>query len=128
MTETIFCLAVIFGTAYAFRSSFRNGDKKEPERDEEQSSDTYSALSEKITTLNQMKNSIDTVNDMIADVMSCAPGEVHKAVIIRIPDTSREYSFLIDGEDNVSERLIDIFEGERDKLSSSLRKEIRKIS
>ncbi len=129
MTETIFCLAVIFGTAYAFRSSFRNtGDKKEPEREEEQSSDTYSALSEKITTLNQMKNSIDTVNDMIADIMSCAPGEVQKAVIIKIPESGREYSFLIDGEDNVSERLIDIFEGERDKLSSSLRKEIRKIS
>lgn len=125
MVETLFCLSFIFGTAYAVNKSFRN--KKEPEH-EEQSSDTYSALSEKITNLNTIKNSIDMLNDMIADIMSCAPGEVHKAVIIKIPESSREYSFLINGEDDASELLSELFERERDDLSTSLRKEIKKIS
>ncbi len=51
-----------------------------------------------------------------------------KSVTIRIPDSDREFDFLIDGEDTASDLLLDLLENERERLNTSLRQEIRKIS
>jgi hypothetical protein len=128
MLKTIFCLAYIFGAAIIAERFFKRNGAEKPKNEEPECRDSYSELSERISTLNSMKESIDTINNMIADIMSCAPGEVHKTIIVKIPDSSREYHFLINGEDAPSELFLEILEGERECVSTSLRKEIRKIS
>ena len=74
------------------------------------------------------KEEIDNINEMIADIMSCAPGKVHKTASIKIIESGREYQMYLTGEDFSSELILEILQGEREELSSSLRKEIKKIT
>lgn len=103
--------------------------KREPEVKPQQiSRASYSEISDKITRLNRYREDIDELTEMIADIMSCEPGTVMKTITIRIPDSDREFDLLIDGEDTASDLLLDILESERERLNTSLRQEIRKIS
>ena len=127
MILSLLCMTGVVGMAAVIGKEFRKEQPPE-EPKQEVNHRTYSELSERITQLNDYKNDIDTVNDMIADIMSCAPGKVHKTVSVRILESERRYDFLLDGEDETSELLMQILENEREELSCSLRKEIEKIS
>ena len=127
MILSLLCMTGVVGMAAVIGKEFRKEQPPE-EPKQEVNHRTYSELSERITQLNDYKNDIDTVNDMIADIMSCAPGKVHKTVSVRILESERRYDFLLDGEDETSELLMQILENEREELSCSLRKEIQKIS
>ena len=103
--------------------------KREPEEKKQQiSTSSYSEISDQITRLNRYKEDIDELSEMIADIMSCSPGKVMKGITIRVPESDHEYDFLIDGEDETSNLLLDLLENERERLNTSLRQEIRKIS
>ena len=126
MIELMLVLSVLGAAAWV---GSRLGTKGEPERKPQDiSKASYSELSEQITELNRYRNDIDVLSDMIADVMSCEPNVEYKGISIRIPDTGREYNFLCDGEDEVSSLLLELLDVERDKLNTSLRQKIRKIS
>ena len=126
MIELTLVLSVLGAAAWV---GSRLGTKGEPERKPQDiSKASYSELSEQITELNRYRNDIDVLSDMIADVMSCEPNVEYKGISIRIPDTGREYNFLIDGEDEVSGLLLELLDVERDKLNTSLRQKIRRIS
>lgn len=126
MIELMLVLSVLGAAAWV---GSRLGTKGEPERKPQDiSKASYSELSEQITELNRYRNDIDVLSDMIADVMSCEPNVEYKGISIRIPDTGREYNFLIDGEDEVSGLLLELLDVERDKLNTSLRQKIRRIS
>lgn len=126
MIELMLVLTVLGGAAWV---GGRLGTRRNPEeKPQEISRATYSEISDRITKLNRYREDIDELSDMIADIMSCSPGEVLKGVTIRIPDSGREINLLIDGEDTASDLLLDILEHERDRLNTSLRQEIRKIS
>ena len=127
MILSLLCMTGVVGMAAVIGKEFRKEQPPE-EPKQEVNHRTYSELSERITQLNDYKNDIDTVNDMIADIMSCAPGLVHKTVSVRILESERRYDFLLDGEDETSELLMQILENEREELSCSLRKELQKIS
>lgn len=88
----------------------------------------YADLSESIEKLNLRKRSIDTMNDMIADIWECAPGLCHKTIIVRIPENGHEYQFTLNGEDDISDLFVEIFETEREINHTSLRQEISKIN
>ena len=103
--------------------------KREPEEKTQPiSKSSYSEISDQITRLNRYKEDIDELSEMIADIMSCSPGKVMKGITIRVPESDHEYDFLIDGEDDTSNLLLDLLENERERLNTSLRQEIRKIS
>ena len=126
MIELMLVLSVLGAAAWV---GSRLGTKGEPERKPQDiSKASYSELSEQITELNRYRNDIDVLSDMIADVMSCEPNVEYKGISIRIPDTGREYNFLIDGEDEVSGLLLELLDVERGKLNTSLRQKIRRIS
>ncbi|MBQ5825235.1 MAG: hypothetical protein IIW48_10580 [Clostridia bacterium] len=126
MIELMLVLTVLGGAAWV---GGRLGTRRNPEeKPQEISRATYSEISDRITKLNRYREDIDELSDMIADIMSCSPGEVMKGVTIRIPDSGREISLLIDGEDTATDLLLDILENERERLNTSLRQEIRKIS
>ena len=129
MIELMLVLTVLGASAWV---GSRVGKIKDPEDKPQEINEIsrapYSEISNKITELNRYREDIDELSDMIADVMSCSPGEVLKGVTIRIPDSGREINLLIDGEDTTSDLLLNILEHERDRLNTSLRSEIRKIS
>ena len=99
-------------------------DQEEPETGEDR---TYVELSEKIKILNERKQKIDMMNEMIADVWECSPGQIHKSIIVKIPENGHEYSFMLTGEDDISKLFVEIFETERDEQHTSLRREISQI-
>lgn len=125
--KELLCILSVLWCAVTIGKGFRKADTKEEDK-EVMSSKSYSELSGQIETLNRYKYGIDTINEMYNDIESCSPGKVLKNVTIRIEESGREYSFLVDGEDAVSQNILDIFDIKRDELSTSLRSEVRKIS
>lgn len=119
---TTLYLAVLLG-----RGLRKTPLEKEPEQ-EESSDESYSELSKKIDELNRCKDGIDVISDMIADIIACSPDKLHRTVIVNIPETGREYHFLLNGEDTASEQLLELLDSERDTLNTSLRSRIKKIS
>jgi len=103
--------------------------KNSPQVEEQERSDeTYSELSKKIDELNRCKDGIDEISDMIADIIACSPDKLHRTVTVSIPESGREYHFLLNGEDAATETLLELLETERDNLNTSLRSRIKKIS
>ena len=125
--KELLCILSVLWCAVTIGKGFRKKDTKEEDK-EVMSSKSYSELSGQIETLNRYKYGIDTINEMFNDIESCSPGKVLKNVTIRIEESGREYSFLVNGEDAVSQNILDIFDIKRDELSTSLRSEVRKIS
>ena len=125
--KELLCILSVLWCAVTIGKGFRKTDTKEEDK-EVMSSKSYSELSGQIDKLNRYKYGIDTINEMYNDIESCSPGKVLKNVTIRIEESGREYSFLVDGEDAVSQNILDIFDIKRDELSTSLRSEVRKIS
>ena len=103
--------------------------KNSPQEEEQECSEkSYSELSQQINELNRCKDGIDEISDMIADIIACSPDKLHRTVIVNIPENGREYHFLVNGEDQASELLLELLESERDNLNTSLRSQIRRIS
>ena len=125
MIELMMVLTVLGGAAWV---GSRLGQRESEQKPQQISRASYSELSDKISKLNRYREDIDELSDMIADIMSCSPGQVMKGVTIRIPESGREIDLLIDGEDTASDLLLDLLESERERLNTSLRQEIRKIS
>lgn len=123
---SILCVAVTLYMAVILGKGLRKSPPQEEEQ--ERSDETYSELSKKIDELNRCKNGIDEISDMIADIIACSPDKLHRTVTVKIPETGREYSFLVNGECQASDMLLDLLESERDNLNTSLRSRIRKIS
>ena len=124
--KSLLCVAFVMYIAVILGKGFR---KVSPEKDQEQEcTESYSELSKKIEELNRCKNGIDEISDMIADIIACSPDKLHRTVIVKIPETGREYHFLLNGEDTASEQLLELLDSERDTLNTSLRSRIKKIS
>lgn len=125
MIELALVLTVLGASAWV---GSRLGKREPEEKTQPISRSSYSEISDQITRLNRYKEDIDELSEMIADIMSCSPGKVMKGITIRVPEADHEYDFLIDGEDETSNMLLDLLENERERLNTSLRQEIRKIS
>lgn len=125
MVKILLGISYLLFLVWLFRKT--GSDIRSEESKTETESDNYSELSEKIDVLNSRKNSIDTMNNMIADVWECEPGKVHKTIIITIPENKHEYQFIINGDDDISQLLVEIFTYEREIQHTSLRDEISKI-
>jgi hypothetical protein len=124
MIELALVLTVLGASAWV---GSRLGKREPEEKTQPISKSSYSEISDQITRLNRYKEDIDELSEMIADIMSCSPGKVMKGITIRVPEAEHEYDFLIDGEDETSNLLLDLLENERERLNTSLRQEIRKI-
>lgn len=123
---SLLCVATTLYLAVILGKGLR---RTSPEKDQEQEcAESYSELSKKIEELNRCKNGIDEISDMIADIIACSPDKLHRTVIVNIPETGREYHFLVNGEDEASENLLHLLDSERDTLNTSLRSRIKKIS
>lgn len=77
--------------------------------------------------ISEIKDDIKLMTEMIADVRSCDPGNLVRTVQVIIPEYGHRYDFVVDGHNEISDILVDLFYSERDDLSTSLRSEIQKI-
>lgn len=77
--------------------------------------------------ISEIKDDIKLMTEMIADVRSCDPGNLVRTVQVFIPEHGHRYDFVVDGHNEISDILVDLFYSERDDLSTSLRSEIQKI-
>lgn len=80
-----------------------------------------------IDVIYKLKNKINRIENLILDIRTSDPDTLYRSVSIDIPDGSGEYSFLIDGENDVSTHLIQLLETEKEKLLEELDKEIEKL-
>ena len=77
--------------------------------------------------ISDMKDKIKLLSDMIADVESCSPDNLIRTITVTVNEYQREYTFTVNGQDDASDNLVNLFWYERDKLNTSLRENIRKI-
>ena len=124
--QLIYCFFLLFLFWIAVKA-FRAQDEEKTIDEEEPEEQSYSEISDTINDLNDHKNKIDEINDIISDIRSCAPGKVHKTVSVRILENDHKINFDLNGTNYTSEMLIQILENERDTLASSLRKLMKKF-
>lgn len=126
---SVLCVAMMLYMAVILGRGLRkNSPQEEPKEQNSCSGSSYSELSKEIDELNRCRNGIDEISDMIADITACAPGELSRAVSVKVLETGREYHFLLNGQDEPSELLLELLASERDNLNTSLRSRIKKIS
>lgn len=125
--QLIYCLVLLALFWLAVKAFTPAAEKNELETDEPEEEMSYSEISEKINDLNDHKQKVDEINELIADVASCAPGQVHKTVSVQILESNHKMHFTITGQNDVSKLFLQILENEREIHSTSLRKAMRKI-
>ena len=123
---SLLCVFAVFWIAVILGKGLQKKDL--PDEPEQRCSGSYREITQKIDELNRCRNGIDELSEIIADIQSCAPGKVSKAIRISVLESSNEYDFMLNGEDEQSEMLIDLLETEREILNTSLRKQIKRIS
>jgi hypothetical protein len=82
---------------------------------------------DKLDEISETKDNIKLLTDMIADVESCSPDNLIRTITVTVNEYQREYTFTVNGQDDASDNLVNLFWYERDKLNTSLRENIRKI-
>lgn len=123
---SLLCVVAILWIAVILGKGFQKKDL--PDEPEQRCSGSYREITQKIDELNRCRNGIDELSEIITDIQSCAPGKVSKAIRISVLESSNEYDFMLNGEDEQSEMLLDLLETERELLNTSLRKQIKRIS
>lgn len=124
LISSLILLGLFWLAIKAFSINDETNEKEEPENE----LGDYLEISETINDLNDIKKRIDTINDMIIDIQTCKPGQVHKTVSVKVLESDRVFNFTVTGENDASEFLIQILESEREMHSTSLRKLIKKFN
>ena len=128
--EKIFALACLVVYAYIalkFLNLKAVKKEEEPEQYKVEVLPKYETVREQVINMSNLRNDIDTLEEMITDI-TCNPKLTIRNIDIYIPATDRKYTFMVDGSCEYSKKLIELLEMERDKLTSSLFDNFKKIS
>lgn len=91
----------------------------------------FETVNERIDYLNQLKQQLVSIEEMITDIESCEPDELEKVLRCEWSNAVGErfsYDLWVDGENLVSKELLRIAYSERQRLRTSLKSEIRNLS
>lgn len=124
---SLLCVVVVLWAAVILGKGLRKNNDL-PEEPEQTCSGSYREITEKIDDLIRCRDGIDELSEIIADIMSCEPGKVSKTIRISVLDNGNQYDFLLNGEDEQSETILNLLETERELLNASLRSKIKRIS
>ncbi len=124
--EIMLCLiyysVVIYGLYKIYNRYYRSDENSDIE---------FQSISEQIEHLNDLREQLQTVEEMITDISICSPDE-HEKVISCEWMNSRgnklRYDLWINGKNSTSEDLLKIAYSERRRLRTSLKSEIKKLS
>lgn len=121
------CLVVYTYIALKFLNLKAVKKEEEPEQYKVEVLPKYETVREQVINMSNLRNDIDTLEEMITDI-TCNPKLTIRNVDIYIPATDRKYTFMVDGSCEYSKKLTELLEMERDKLTSSLFDNFKKIS
>lgn len=118
----IYCSVVIYGLYKIYNRYYHSDENSDIE---------FQSISEQIEHLNDLREQLQTVEEMITDISICSPDE-HEKVISCEWMSSRgdklRYDLWINGKNSTSEDLLKIAYSERRRLRTSLKAEIKKLS
>lgn len=124
--ETIFCLAYLVVVVYLLsrwaNASSSSGDK---------SGMDFTSVSENIDRLNELRERLRVIEELIADVSICSPQEHQKSISFEWTSTSgkkKQYDIWVDGKCQNTKDILKFAYSERDRLRSSLQSETKKLS
>lgn len=121
------CLVIYAYIALKFLNLKAVKKEEEPEQYKVEVLPKYETVREQVIQMSNLRNDIDTLEEMITDI-TCNPKLTIRNVDVYIPATDRKYTFMVDGSCEYSKKLIELLEMERDKLTSSLFDNFKKIS
>lgn len=124
--EIILCLVYCSTVIYGLYKLYIRYHCSEADGDIE-----FQSISEQIEHLNELREKLQTVEEMITDVSICSPDEHEKVISCEwmnsLGDKLR-YDLWVDGKNGTSEELLKIAYAERSRLRSALKSEIKKMS
>lgn len=123
---TIAAVYILFGSWIVKLLKGNHSADAQPEQSDEDDDDLDDLL-EVIDNLSDMRYRIEQLNDMSIDLKTCEPGRLHKTIKITIIDNRHEYDFMTTGQDLVSESVLKMISAERERVTTALRSENRKI-
>ena len=118
--KTLLCIAYIIIVFVIFYKTFRKNNKYEKNIDKLR----FMAISEHIDTLSELKNHLNDIEQMITDVQICTPSERATAFKLYMHTNNTAVDILAD---SASENVLALLFAERQKLRSSLSREVKKI-
>ena len=126
LTGIVYISVVCFLFYKAFHKSGTMSEENDEDYEAEQEV-SYDSVGVSIDNLNQFKNRLDMIEDMITDIEICAPDQCEKSITIKWSDEKgicQNYDFWISGDDLNTELILKMAYSERNKLRSLLAKEI----
>lgn len=89
----------------------------------------YMELSARVRRIAKTQKQIDTLEEMIMDIETCEPGEMHRnfSCVWQAGDNNKTYDFWTDGANGTSEDMLFLAQRERQRLRASLVKQIDEL-
>jgi hypothetical protein len=117
-----YCSAVIYILYKIYNRYYRSDEDSDIE---------FQNISEQIEHLNELREQLQTIEEMITDVSICSPDEHEKVISCEWMNSlgnKLKYDLWVDGKNSTSEELLKIAYSERRRLRTSLKSEIKKLS
>ncbi len=112
-------------------AAFYKAFKRIPRSREPSETDySYQSISDQLEKVNEVKERLDKIEQLLTDIEICKPNEYEKSITISWMSTNgktEKYDLWINGKDITSEKLHDLSISERKKLRSLLQTEIEKL-
>ena len=102
-----------------------------PCKQEENENDIeFLSVAEQIDKVNEIRDKLQIIENIITDVTICKPDECIKYITISCPavNSVREYDFMADGQNETTKKILALLYDERKNLRTSLRNESQKLA
>lgn len=90
----------------------------------------FLSVSEQVDRVNEVRDRLQTVENIITDITVCTPDECVKYITLSCPTVNgvRECDFMVDGENETTEKVLALLYDERKNLRTSLQIETQKLA
>lgn len=119
----IACLAAIINLLYKHGNVIQNTGGR--------NGMDFTDVSEQIDRVNEIRERLGTIEELITDISICSPDEHHKWIAFEWTSASgknNRYDIWIDGCNKNTKDILKFVYAERDRLRTSLQTETRKLS
>jgi hypothetical protein len=100
-----YILAICFLVFKAFTPKVRVVPEEDDDVSKSEETISFNTIEEYINSLNQLKQRLDIIEQMITDIEVCSPDEEIKGVKVSIPNNQgnyNNYNFIVNGKDDIT--------------------------
>ena len=118
-------ILLLFVKLCQLRNDLTGNHQEEPKEGME-----FLSVSEQIDTVDEIRDRLQEVENFITDVEVCNPDECVKYITLKCPTATgeREHDFMVDGENETTQKILALLYGERKELRTSLKIESQKLA